>query len=195
MRNTSRHPGRRARRPFQPQPASTHTEARPEGRDWRELGRGHGAGAIGSPTARHRAGMRGASLRDGAKPLGSLWAVHRLGEWDALGKRALPSRSWDMRMGTGGPIRYREGRRKAMGLSAPLRSRRPALPRAMAEPLPRKPMGSWGASRGVWAAGQERFSSPSALPWEGPIWSPVSSSGLPSSRKMRSYWRESSGGL
>jgi len=28
-----------------------------------------------------------------------------------------------------------------------------------------------------------------------PIWSTVSSSGLPSSRKMRSYWRESSGGL
>jgi len=29
----------------------------------------------------------------------------------------------------------------------------------------------------------------------GPIWSTPSSSGLPSSRKMRSYWRESSGGL
>jgi len=29
----------------------------------------------------------------------------------------------------------------------------------------------------------------------GPIWSTVSSSGLPSSRKMRSYWRASSGGL
>ena len=28
-----------------------------------------------------------------------------------------------------------------------------------------------------------------------PIWSTVSSSGLPSSRKMRNYWRESSGGL
>jgi len=27
------------------------------------------------------------------------------------------------------------------------------------------------------------------------IWSTVSSSGLPSSRKMKSYWRESSGGL
>ena len=41
----------------------------------------------------------------------------------------------------------------------------------------------------------KRFSSPSTLPWGGPICSPVSSSGLPSSRKMRSYWRESSGGL
>jgi len=40
-----------------------------------------------------------------------------------------------------------------------------------------------------------RFSSPSALPWGGPICSAVSSAGLPSSRKMRSYWRESSGGL
>jgi len=40
-----------------------------------------------------------------------------------------------------------------------------------------------------------RFSSSSALPWGGPICSPGSSSGLPSSRKMRSYWRESSGGL
>jgi len=28
-----------------------------------------------------------------------------------------------------------------------------------------------------------------------PIWSTLSSSGLPSSRKMRNYWRESSGGL
>jgi len=27
------------------------------------------------------------------------------------------------------------------------------------------------------------------------VWSTLSSSGLPSSRKMRSYWRESSGGL
>ena len=53
----------------------------------------------------------------------------------------------------------------------------------------------WGASRGVWAAGRGRFSSPSTLPWGGPICSAVSSSGLPSSRKMRSYWRESSGGL
>ena len=33
------------------------------------------------------------------------------------------------------------------------------------------------------------FSSPSTLPWWGPIWSTVSSSGLPSWRKMRSYWR------
>ena len=40
-----------------------------------------------------------------------------------------------------------------------------------------------------------RFSFPSTLPWGGPIWSPVSSAGLPSSRKMRSYWRESSAGL
>jgi len=40
-----------------------------------------------------------------------------------------------------------------------------------------------------------RFSSCSALPWGGPIWSPGSSSGLPSSRKMRSYWRETSSGL
>ena len=39
------------------------------------------------------------------------------------------------------------------------------------------------------------FSSPSALPWGGPICSAVSSAGLPSSRKMRSYWRESSRGL
>ena len=40
-----------------------------------------------------------------------------------------------------------------------------------------------------------RFSSPSALPWEGPVWNAASSSGLPSSRKMSSYWRESRGGL
>jgi len=52
-----------------------------------------------------------------------------------------------------------------------------------------------GASRGVWAAGRGRFSFPSALPWGGPICSAVSSAGLPSSRKMRSCWRESSGGL
>ena len=45
------------------------------------------------------------------------------------------------------------------------------------------------------AAGRGRFSFPSALPWGGPICSAVSSAGLPSSRKMRSYWRESSGGL
>ena len=32
-------------------------------------------------------------------------------------------------------------------------------------------------------------------PWGGPICSAVSSAGLPSSRKMRSCWRESSGGL
>ena len=44
---------------------------------------------------------------------------------------------------------------------------------------------------GCWS----RFSSPSALPWGGPICSAVSSAGLPSARKMRSYWRESSGGL
>ena len=59
--------------------------------------------------------------------------------------------------------------------------------------LPRRPMGSWGASRGVWPAGQGRFSFP--LPWWGPIWSRLSSSGFPSSRKLKSYWRESSGGL
>ena len=52
-----------------------------------------------------------------------------------------------------------------------------------------------GALRGVWAAGRGRFSFHSALPWGGPIWSPGSSSGLPSSRKMRSYWREPSGAL
>jgi len=39
-------------------------------------------------------------------------------------------------------------------------------------------------------------SPPSLLcPGEAPVWSPVFSSGLPSSRKMRSYWRESRGGL
>jgi len=43
---------------------------------------------------------------------------------------------------------------------------------------------------------------PFPQPWVGsactsslPIWSTASSSGLPTSRKMRSYWRESSGGL
>ena len=61
--------------------------------------------------------------------------------------------------------------------------------------LPRRPMASSGALRGGWAAGQGRFSSPSALPWWGPICTTVSSAGLPSSRKMRSYWRESSRGL
>jgi len=53
----------------------------------------------------------------------------------------------------------------------------------------------WGASRGVRPAGRGRFSSPSALPWGDPICSAVSSAGLPSSRKIRSCWRESSGGL
>ena len=57
--------------------------------------------------------------------------------------------------------------------------------------VPRRPMGSWGALGGAWPAGRGRFSSPSALPHL----ETVSSSGLPSSRKMRSYWRESSGGL
>jgi len=33
------------------------------------------------------------------------------------------------------------------------------------------------------------------LKHKGPIWSTLSSAGLPSSRKMRSCWRESSGGL
>ena len=61
--------------------------------------------------------------------------------------------------------------------------------------LPRKLMGSWDALEGVWPAGRRTFSFPSTLPWWGPIWSIVSSSGLPTSRKMRSYWRESSGGL
>ena len=61
--------------------------------------------------------------------------------------------------------------------------------------VPRRPMAPWGALGGVWAAGRGRFSSPSALPWGGPICSAVSSAGLPSSRKMRSYWRESSAGL
>ena len=61
--------------------------------------------------------------------------------------------------------------------------------------LPKSPMGSWGAFRGVWPAGWGRFFSPSTLPWWGPIWSTESSSGLPSSRKMRNYWRESGGGL
>ena len=46
-------------------------------------------------------------------------------------------------------------------------------------------------------ASRSREGSPSALHCssEGPIWSTLSSSGLPSSRKMRSYCRESSGGL
>ena len=61
--------------------------------------------------------------------------------------------------------------------------------------LPRKPMASWGALGGVWPAGQGRFFFPSPLPWWGPIWYNMSISGLPSSRKMRSYWRESNGGL
>jgi len=30
--------------------------------------------------------------------------------------------------------------------------------------LPRRPMGSWGALRGLWPAGRGRFSSPSPLP-------------------------------
>lgn len=36
---------------------------------------------------------------------------------------------------------------------------------------------------------------PSTLPWRGLIWSPVSSSGLFSSRKTGKYWKESSWGL
>ena len=60
--------------------------------------------------------------------------------------------------------------------------------------LPVRQMFSWGLLR-VWPAGQGRFSSPSSLPWWGPIWSTVFSSGLPSSRKMRNYRREFSEGL
>jgi len=51
---------------------------------------------------------------------------------------------------------------------------------------------SW---RRVWAGGRGKFSSPSALLCGGPICSAACSAGLPSSRKMRSYWRELSGGL
>lgn len=47
----------------------------------------------------------------------------------------------------------------------------------------------------VWLAGWGRLSCPSALSWWGRIWSTVSSSGLPSARKTRDYWREYSGGL
>jgi len=61
--------------------------------------------------------------------------------------------------------------------------------------LPRRPMASWGTLWRVWPAGRERFSFPSTLPQWGCIWSTVSSSGLPTSRKMRNYWRESSGGI
>jgi len=53
----------------------------------------------------------------------------------------------------------------------------------------------WGALREMWRVGQGRFSFLSALSWGGPICSAVSSSGLPSSRKMRSCWREARGGL
>ncbi|GAB0204158.1 hypothetical protein GRJ2_002881400 [Grus japonensis] len=59
----------------------------------------------------------------------------------------------------------------------------------------KKANGTWGALRRPWPAGRGRFSSPSTLPWRGHIWSSVSSSGLPSSRKTGNYWRESSGGL
>ena len=61
--------------------------------------------------------------------------------------------------------------------------------------LPRSPMVSWGVLGGVWPAGRGRISFASTLPWGGPICSAVSSAGLPTSRKMRSYWRQSSGGL
>ena len=61
--------------------------------------------------------------------------------------------------------------------------------------LPRRPTVSWGALSRVWPAGQGRFPSASTLPWWDPIWSTLSSSGLPSSGKMRNYCRESSGGL
>ena len=92
-------------------------------------------------------------------------------------------------------------RRRARPLSQALAAL-PAAPRApetlckcRQRPTPGDLRVSWGALGGVWAAGRGRFSFPSALPWGGPIWSPVSSSGLPTSRKMRSYWRESSRGL
>ena len=44
-------------------------------------------------------------------------------------------------------------------------------------------MGSWGALKGTWPAGQGRWSSSSTLPWSGLSWSPVSRSGLLSTRK------------
>ena len=49
--------------------------------------------------------------------------------------------------------------------------------------------------REAWGTGTGGWEGPSALPWGGPICSAVSGAGLPRSRKMRSYWRESSGGL
>ena len=61
--------------------------------------------------------------------------------------------------------------------------------------LPRRLVGYWDALGGAWPSGQGRFSFPSALRYWGPIWSTASSSGLPTSRKMRSCWRESSEGL
>jgi len=55
---------------------------------------------------------------------------------------------------------------------------------------------AWGGGLGRGGTGgRGRFSSPSALPWGGPSCSAGSSAGLPSSRKMRSYWREPSAGL
>jgi len=65
-------------------------------------------------------------------------------------------------------------------------------PRASTVPLcPRRPMASWGVLAGLWLVGQERFSSPSTLPWWDCIWNIVSSSGPLSSRRTGNCLRES----
>jgi len=68
-------------------------------------------------------------------------------------------------------------------------------PWASSVPLwPRRPMVSWSTLKRVWLAGWGGLSSSSFLPWWGHIWSTVSGSGLPGSRKTGIFQRESSRG-
>ena len=53
---------------------------------------------------------------------------------------------------------------------------------------PRRPTVSWAASKAAWPAGRGRGFWPSAPLWWDPTWSPASSSGAPSTRRIWSCW-------
>jgi len=68
-------------------------------------------------------------------------------------------------------------------------------PWASSVPLrPRRPIVSCDALERVWSVGWRKWFFPFTLPWWGHIWSNVSSSGPPSSRRTGNFKTESSGG-